>query len=436
MSLTYDGTRFGSPAPARAAHTRRTHIRPGFKRLARIYLWIVIASGCVVYVEPAPYDALLLGAVILLPLAGLVTLPRTLAVYLILLCGIAAGGYVAATQAGIFDVPVKHVTITLYLALTSVVLAGFVANNPVPHIRLILSAYVAAALVASIAALIGYFNIVPSLQDILTEFGRARGTFKDPNVLGAFLVPAVLYVLNDVLTARPVRALLWTPLLAALVLATLLSFSRGAWINLLVGLVVYGFFAFSLSRSNRQRIKLLFCAVLAGVVAVGALIAVQTIPQVSERLSERASFEQSYDVGPEGRFGGQKKAAGLVAEHPLGIGALEFSRRYHPEDVHQVYLNMYLNTGWFGGTLYVLLVVATIVLGLTLAVRGRDREGYGAILVAAFLGMSVEGMVVDTDHWRHFYLIMATIWGMAAARRPAPEAHAKRKPRTGGTGAF
>lgn len=207
MSVTYDGMKFGSAAPARVADTRRSHVRPGFKRLAQIYLWIVIASGCVVYVEPAPYDALLLGAVILLPVAGLVTLPRTLAAYLILLCSIAAGGYVATTQAGIFDVPAKHVTITLYLALTSVVLAGFVANNPVPHVRLIMSAYVAAALVASIAALIGYFNIVPSLHDILTEFGRARGTFKDPNVLGAFLVPAVLYVLNDVLTARPVRAL-------------------------------------------------------------------------------------------------------------------------------------------------------------------------------------------------------------------------------------
>jgi hypothetical protein len=26
------------------------------------------------------------------------------------------------------------------------------------------------------------------------------------------------------------------------------------------------------------------------------------------------------------------------------------------------------------------------------------------------------GLLVDTDHWRHFYLIMGVIWGMAAVR--------------------
>jgi hypothetical protein len=34
------------------------------------------------------------------------------------------------------------------------------------------------------------------------------------------------------------------------------------------------------------------------------------------------------------------------------------------------------------------------------------------VLVAAFFGMVLEGGI-DTDHWRHFYLIMAMIWGMS-----------------------
>jgi len=92
-------------------------------------------------------------------------------------------------------------------------------------------------------------------------------------------------------------------------------------------------------------------------------------------MSERATFEQSYDVGPEGRFGGQKEAAELVMMHPLGTGALEFARVYHNEDVHEVYFNMYLNTGWVGGALYLFLVFTTLVLGLTLVLRGRGRRG-------------------------------------------------------------
>jgi len=406
MAVTYDAV---------AVQGARRQISPGIKRLALFYLWITIATGGIVYVEPSPYDGLMIGAVILLPLVGLAPHTRGLAVYLMLLCGIVAGGYIATTQAGILGVPVTHVTITLYLALSSVVMAAFVAHDPEPNVRLIMSAYMMAALVAASAALIGYFNVVPGLYDIFTEFGRARGTFKDPNVLGAFLVPALLYAFNVVLTGRFVRASFWAFALPILLFGTLLSFSRGAWLNLLVALAVYSFITFGIAATNRERIKLIMYIVLAGVLAVGVLAAAQSIPKVVELMGERASFEQSYDVGPEGRFGGQEKAAELVMTHPLGIGALEFARVYHNEDVHEVYLNMYLNTGWFGGTLYIFLVFTTLVLGLKLVFRDRGGDGVSAVLVAAFFGMVLEGGVIDTDHWRHFYLIMAMIWGMSLA---------------------
>lgn len=396
----------------------RRRISPGIKRLALVYLWITIALGGVVYFEPAPYDALLIGAAILLPLVGLAPFTRGLAVYLVLLCGIVAGGYLATTQAEFLQVPVTHVTITLYLALSSVVIAAFVADKPGPNVRLIMSAYMVAAIVAATAALIGYFGLSEWAYDIFTEYGRARGTFKDPNVLGAFLVPALLYAFNVVITSRPARAVLWAIAIPLLLFGTLLSFSRGAWLNLLVALAAYSFFTFLIAPTNRERVKLIFSMVLAGVFAVGVFAAAQSTPKVAEILEERANFEQSYDIGPEGRFGGQEKAAQLVITHPLGIGALEFGRRYHHEDVHEVYLNMYLNTGWLGGTLYIFLVLATLVLGLKLVLRDRGGDGVSAVVVAAFIGMALEGTVIDTDHWRHFYLIMAMIWGMALARRP------------------
>ena len=409
MAVTYDAVH------GRAAPRLERRISPGIKWLALVYLWLTIAAGGVVYWEPAPYDALMIGAMIVLPVVGLAPFTRGLALYLLLLCGIVAGGYLATTQAGLLDVPITHVTVTLYLALSSVVIAAFVAHDPAKHVRLIMSAYLVAALVAATAALIGYFNVVPALYDIFTEFGRARGTFKDPNVLGAFLVPALLYAFNVVLTARFRRASLWAVMLPILLFGTLLSFSRGAWLNLLVALLAYSFFIFVTAATNRERIKLLISIVLAGVCAVGVLAAAQSIPKVAELLGERASFQQSYDVGPEGRFGGQQKAAELVATHPLGIGALEFGRVHHHEDVHEVYLNMFLNTGWIGGTLYLFLVLTTIVLGLKLVLRERGGDGVSAVLVAAFLGMTFEGLVIDTDHWRHFYLVMAMIWGMALA---------------------
>jgi hypothetical protein len=387
-------------------------ISEGVKRLALLYIWITVATSAIVFSEPA-----LVGAIILLPLAGLAPVTRGLALYLALLTLIVAGGLIATTQAGVLNVPASHVGITLYLALSSVVMAAFFSGRPIANIRLVMSAYMVSALLAAAAALIGYFSLVPGTNELFMEFGRARGTFKDSNVLGAFLVPALLYAFNEVMNARVVRAAPWALAAPLLLFGTLLSFSRGAWLNLAVSFAIYAYLTFATAGTNRQRLKLTVSVVLAGAFAIGLFAAAQNIPKVAEIFGERASLEQTYDVGPEGRFGGQKKAAELIMTHPLGIGALEFARVYHSEDVHQVYLNMFLNTGWIGGTLYLFLVLMTLALGFRQAMRDRGRSGVSNVVVAAFFGMALEGLVIDTDHWRHLYLIMAMIWGLTIAQR-------------------
>ena len=76
---------------------------------------------------------------------------------------------------------------------------------------------------------------------------------------------------------------------------------------------------------------------------------------------------------------------------------------------------MFLNAGWIGGTLYLAMVLLTLGLGLRQVVRDRGGKGLSVVLVATFIGVAFEGVVIDTDHWRHFYLLMAMIWGMALA---------------------
>ena len=56
------------------------------------------------------------------------------------------------------------------------------------------------AMIASLPAIAGYFNLVPGGHDLLTLYGRARGTFKDPNVLGAFLILPALFALQSVVS--------------------------------------------------------------------------------------------------------------------------------------------------------------------------------------------------------------------------------------------
>jgi hypothetical protein len=47
-------------------------------------------------------------------------------------------------------------------------------------------------MVAALAGSIGYFELIPGAHEMMTRYGRATGLFKDPNVFGPFLLPAML----------------------------------------------------------------------------------------------------------------------------------------------------------------------------------------------------------------------------------------------------
>ena len=284
-----------------------------------------------------------------------------------------------------------------------VLIAAFVACRPDRHSRLVMSGYLWAAVLTAVAGIAGYFELLPGLSELFTKFGRAKGTFKDPNVFGPFIVPAFIYCVHIILSADERGTFFKTVAAATLCVALLVSFSRGAWFNAVISLAIYGYLIFIAAPTNRFRIKLLvisFFGVCILMLGIGALIQLDSI---SSLLSERAAVTHSYDTGPEGRFGGQLKALRIIASNPLGIGALEFSRSFHSEDVHNVYLSMFLNSGWLGGFLYCAVVVATIVAGLASAFRKTALQGLSIVLVSSFISLAMEGAIIDSDHWRHFF---------------------------------
>jgi O-antigen ligase len=386
----------------------------------RASVWLAVFSGAVVLSEPAPTDLLCVGLIALLPLAGMQRHDRLLLWYLALWLIVSAGALLAASSSNDIGRSAIHATVTLYLCVFSTVLAAFAASKPKEHGGLILKAYLAAALLAAGAGLIGYFDSLPDSHELFTKFGRAAGTFKDPNVFSAFLVPAILYVLHLVLT-RPLR-LSVAPLAAGLVLAfaLLLSFSRGAWLNLAIALAAFTYLHLVTAASSLLRLRLAAIIIAAGLIAALAMAAALQADAVSSLFSVRAELVQDYDGGPDGRFGGQEKAADLLLAAPLGIGALQFSAAYHHEDVHNVYLNMFLNAGWTGGLAYAAIIALTLGLGFAHALKATPTRPIFVVAYAAALGVAVEGLVIDTDHWRHFYVLLALVWGLMAAGRSQP----------------
>jgi hypothetical protein len=59
--------------------------------------------------------------------------------------------------------------------------------------------------------------------------------------------------------------------------------------------------------------------------------------------------------------------------------------------------------------------VAIYCTGLRAALISTPWQAYLIAAYAAFLSESFEGFIVDTDHWRHFFLILGLVWGLTAA---------------------
>src|SRR6478752_9520543 len=120
------------------------------------------------------------------------------------------------------------------MAVTVIFFAMVLSEDTAARVDMLRRGLIVGATIASLSAIGGYFNLVPGGHDLLTLYDRARGTFKDPNVLGAFLILPALFVLQNVVTARFGKAFRSAIAFGIMSLAILLAFSRAAWGGLIL----------------------------------------------------------------------------------------------------------------------------------------------------------------------------------------------------------
>lgn len=380
---------------------------------------VAMASSAIVFSEPAPVDALMLALMLAMPVLAIGKVgPVTRAALACWLLIVASGLIACAFSPGIGNA-MKHQLVTLFLVLGAAALASFVAVSPERHTTIVLGGYLLGCLLATTVAVIGYFRLAPGAFELFTSYGRARGTFKDPNVYGAALVPAIVTLVWLMVRGSPRRALMATAAVLPLALGLLLAFSRGAWIATAAAVALLAWISLVTSRRTADRKRLIIITGGGGVALALAVVGALQLDSVRSLMTERASLDQSYDNGPEGRFGGQAKARRLVLENPLGIGTHAFREVHHAEEPHNVYLTTFLNAGWIGGLAYVAMTLVTLALGLRGAMRNGVLQGPFAVATAAFAGIAIEGLVIDSDHWRHYFLLLALVWGLSDATTPA-----------------
>ena len=381
-------------------------------------IWfIVFVAGFVIF-EPAPYELLLSVIIPIYFLAGL-KIRTAFGPLVVLLLVYMVGGILSVTQvrpALLFDGYI-YVAVSLFLCLSAIWWAALVAEDW-RRIRVVEHATVATAAVVAVIGILGYFRLLPA-SDFFLLYGRARGTFQDPNVFGPFLQLPLLILARRLMVGRIEQQLGTVAVLAVLLLAILLSFSRAAWGLVAVGLPLLAAVVSATLPTNRQRLRLVAIGVV-GLVALALLLAVAvSIPAVADLFAERAKLVQDYDgkTGAElGRFARHGAGFLLAVERPLGIGPFEFPRLFI-EATHNSYLKALMEYGWLGFVAYVTLVVWTLRKVWPLVFLPRPWQGFTQCLVVAFTLHLVMGWVIDTDHWRHFYMMLGMLWGLVAVER-------------------
>jgi len=312
------------------------------------------------------------------------------------------------------DAATLYLGITLYLTIFAFWLGGFVTSQR--RARIVAGGYLCAAAASAVLGAAAFFLPVP-WSELLVSDGRVQALFQDPNVFGPFLVPIALILLEDLLTPRvfTLRPVVKALLLFLLVLGIVLSFSRGAWVNLLIGFAVL-LVVLALRRGGGRKVLRI---VLVGVLMSAFVATVLAATGSESFLLDRARI-QDYDAS---RFAGQVVGIESAAPYPLGLGPGQFEA-YASISAHSTYVRAFAEQGLLGLIVFTAFAVSTLAAAVANAVAGRETYGIGsAALLGALCGILANSIVIDTLHWRHFWIVVALVWaGWARSRlrrRPA-----------------
>lgn len=406
----------GSPAFAPPLDGR-FYVTTQARRLLDMLVAVWIAAGALVFIEPSPYELAFVGVLGVALAAGFGLYRSTLGLLFIFI-GFVPFGLVSSFQAQITPLSeaLIFVIVTYFLLLTSYFIANYVLDAPVRRMRLIIAAYSFAAVLSAVIGTLSYLGLFPS-ADLFLLYGRARAMFKDPNVYGPFLILPAAYALQRVLLTRGWGMLFSGAIYGILLVGVFVSFSRAAWGHLAGSSALVVLLVFLIEANAREKLRIIIVS-MAGLVSVAVLLAgLLSIPEVSSLFAVRTE-SQNYDTGETGRFGRQAFAFEQALAHPLGLGPQEFRNGPIPEEPHNTYVNVLLNYGWGGGGLYWLLIFWTSWLAIAGLLRAGPMRLAMIPLASTWFMLIAEAAIIDTDHWRHFFLLTGLIWGVAKARTP------------------
>ena len=383
--------------------------------LRRGVLWTYLAVSGIVAVEPSPFELMFPIALLVFADGGML-FDRAMAPLVATLLMWSSSGFLTLIPWVHEQESVSFIVITLYICLSTIVFAAIVARDPLARMATVRSGYVAAGVMSAFLGIIGYFNIGGTAPYFtLYEGTRAMGFFKDPNVFAPFLVPPITWLLQDLFLKR---GRLWVilPCLGVLILGVLLSFSRGAIIDAAGSVAILLGATFLTAESARLRARTVTIVVVAAALVAVLVAGAMAVPEVREMLTSRATLTEDYDSGPQGRFGNQVRSIPLLLDLPFGFGPLRFGHIF-PQDPHEVFISAFASFGWSGGVAFLAFAAITVFVGWRVCFRRSPVQTECIGLWAALFPQILQGVQIDTSHWRHVFVLCGCLYGLVAAER-------------------
>lgn len=382
----------------------------GFSRGTQWWtLFLFMCGGGVVLIEPSPYEFAFFLALFVFMLGGM-RLGAGAVVMAVLLMLYNIGGLFSLIPFLDDGDAVRFIGVSFYLAVTAIFFAALLQDDARWRMHALTWGLVSGATIASVAGILGYFNVA-GLGAIFTLHDRAAGTFKDPNVLGTYVILPLVLLAQAILITGRLRLRHVAPLGIILFGGVFLSFSRGAWGNMILSMALMTMLTFLFVAGPRQRLRITVLAVTGIIGAIVALAIALSIEELRSMFEVRAALVQHYDVGATGRFGRIFRAIPELLDRPNGYGPMQF-REVWFEDPHNVYLNAFSAYGWLGGLSYLCLIGATLVVGWRLIATPSDMQAFAIAVWSVLFVQMLQGLAIDTDHWRHFYLLLGLTWGL------------------------
>lgn len=238
---------------------------------------------------------------------------------------------------------------------------------------------------------------------------RVYGTFGHPNVLGFYLVLVLVVVfLKYITTPQHQRSLLYPWILVGGTIALLFTYTRGAWIGLVIALVIVGLVMY--------RRQLLIIIASLGLLAISWQglnliilnifnVSLDSIPIVS-RITSRDEDADSIDY----RINTFNAMAPRVLDEPVfghGLGTFVILRQqgdiglFDDPEAHNDYLRLAVETGLVGLAFYLMFFVSLFrraVINYLIAKPGSWQKNYTLACIAilvAFGAMSVSDNILQ-----------------------------------------